>query len=80
MTDIERQPEMRRDIGLFLKWLRETSGVVIDAPIEHGVVPNLRIHQSWLTIPPYTGWPRLVIEHPEGCGCDALPDHVLLEG
>jgi hypothetical protein len=24
--------------------------------------------------------PRLVIEHPEACGCDLLPDHVLLEG
>ena len=46
---------------------------------EHSIERGLLRHELWLTSPP-KGLFRIVVCHPEACGCDLLPDEVVLHG
>lgn len=60
--------------------LRDMSGWPDNPQIEHGIEKRLLHHEIDMCVPPLTIAPRLVMIHPVACGCDALPDEIVLHG
>ena len=75
-------PTLNLDVALSLERARvdlAKQGWPDDTLIEHGIEAHLLRHELWLTVPPYA-LHRIVLFHPEACGCNALPDEIVLHG
>lgn len=71
---------MRAWIAELLHSLQARDGWPGEIPVEHGIEQHRLRHEVWLTTPPVTARPRVVVLHPEACGCDALSEQLVLHG
>jgi hypothetical protein len=78
MVSTETPQFTRNHLADMIDWLMRQNITI--KVVEHGIEQDLLLHSVDIYTPPQFYGPHLVVHHPVACGCDVLPDEVVLHG